>query len=653
MSTDEAPSQALESLTIAPLPSNNADTPPIITQLVPVVWELISRYITGAEVISICSVLSKPMWLRFRQGISGEIVFGATDPVPRSPALYSFITHLPKITSVVLGNSSSKIWRAGPQVLDLFPPTIRSISLNLPFYLSVWLVIPPNHPLPDIDDTKLVAKKSRKVKSRLFLLTTAPSFYLQKKLPALQSLRIKAAERCVKVEGQTLNLTPHESVIKTALNNFLKGLPTSLQHLTLPKVGGETDAIMSLLPDQLESFDFLVNGSMSEATLKFPQLRRLSLDIDVYGGQSLCTKILYNLPASLEELEWLQRSLAEYSMIDLSSYSLLKSLTMRYRAYHGVQTTFPKTLTALDLATGDSPFGHFHELPRSLTSFIWHFSLANSRYGYVSDWKNLPSSLLILDLREYFVLADNEYQHLPRHLTRLSLSLSPATWPIHECQKSCEYTCRCIQNQLRYDRNPSDMVALDLPAGLRSLSILNTYFGPRFYQNLPSTLEELEIDSRALLDETTFCQLPPKLKVLTIIRAPDLNPAAWDSMSTDELLELRADSSLRCASFAKLPRTLIRLEIDDKKKIFDKHIKDLPRGLRHFYSLATETLSTRCAADLPRELFTFRVAKVLLEDPRPTRMQLLLAFPSVVPVFDLHFMTAKGRRVLLENLVSH
>lgn len=424
--------------------------------------------------------------------------------------------------------------------------------------------------------------------------------------------------------------------------------------------------MISLLPDGLLDVEYCVDGTMNGSSLKFPSnLRRLAIEVDYAPGSALiCSKMIDKLPHTLETLEWIQKPLEmDSSQLHRLASHPLKSLIFHHSIFAdpdlSLFSILPRSLTSLELVGRECAIGTFSELPRTLISFNWtsmarypSYALRQVRYY---DWENLPRDLEVLELRDMFIMTDLDYKILPRTITRLVLSISPCYWPCHDCgTMDCRKLCEAALFDPKIPRaeEPSDLIALDLPPKLVYLHIMNTYFGPRFFQNLPMTLETLDVDTRALLDESTFTQLPAKLKVLNLERTPRLKYEALNFLPTDELRELKVwNGSLAGESFCMLPRSLTRLQVDDKRSYCDKHIKDLPRGLLHFICPQADQLTTRCAADLPRGLLTFKIAKIIIEDPRPTRMQLVLAFPTAVPAFDLHYVTAKGRRVNLETLV--
>lgn len=666
MATEIASPQGLEMLpNIAPARQTSAEALPVITQLVPVIWELISRYITGADVISVCSTLSKPMWLRFRLGISGDFIIRPTEPIPPSPAMFSFLQYLPRLTSITLYNNNLRLWRSGPRVFDLFPSTIRSISLNIPFRFGTWLVIPRDRPLMDRKEPAVHSHKSRRAKVRHILLEIAPTFDLGQKFPVLESLTIRAANNDSQLHYRLEDLRIYDSAIQKAKKNFLSGLPSSLQRIALPALHEYSEVYMSVLPDGLLDIEFFADGQSNDPKFKLPsKLRRLAIEVHMGSGSAdFSSKVLANLPRTVEMLEWFQKS----TELDSSKFRHLASHPLHTLIFHHGTFTdptlslfalMPRALTALEINGPEPSVGSFSELPRSLISFVWTvtpvYPQYNDRLLRYYDFENLPRDLEVLELRDMFVVTDLDYKLLPRNLTRLVLSISPCFWPGHECfTMECRNICRKLPFCREAPRNgvPSELIGLDLPPKLLSLRLINTYFGRTFFQSLPFTLETLDFDSQAPLDETTLSLLPSNLKVLNIERAPLLSPTAFNFLPTSELTELKVwNGNLHGESFALLPRGLTRLHVDAQRFYSDSHIKDLPRGLLHFIVPLSDKLTSKCAADLPRSLLTFRISKIILDDSRPSKMDLVLAFPSAVPVFDLNFVNHKGRRVHLENL---
>lgn len=643
--------------------STHVEAPSPMTLLVPVVWELITRYIGGSEIIAVCSTLSKPMWARFRLGVSGQFSIRPVVSLPSSPCLYSFLKYLPRLTSISLLNSHLTLWRSGPRIFELFPPTIRHVSLAIPLYFDLWLIIPREKPLPLANDAEIVTDtKRRRTAKRLPFQVLLPKFKIGELVPALESLCITSAPvESLKQHSSVPDLSTHTRMLTEAKQNFIKSLPPSLSRIELPFLGEHTPQILKVMSDSIQDTEICLQECPSGTILRFPNnIRRLGLKTgSVVGYPTVATLNLFSdIPDSLETLEWHHMLFAfDLSSLKPLARSHLQTLELTILSVNSYETrvfdALPPTLTSFTITALDILPERFSQLPRQLTTLSMCLLRPCHSHHAFYEFEGLPEGLKVLELRHSFHMKFKDFGLLPRGITRLVLALREYCWPSHICvSRECESNCAHARLAIgTYGEDLSGKVAKHLPPHLTSLKILNSYFDQEFLSGLPETLETLEFESRASLGEYAFSQLPAGLKTLNFSRSPIIDEKAmnWLPQGLTDLKMWNAEKFCS-SSIEHLPRSLISLQLEGFTAFHDKDVKALPRGLLHLIVPKTESLTSESARDLPRGLVTFRITSMVLKEPRPTKMDLIMAFPTAVPAFDIHFTSSKRRRIYLEQL---
>ena len=579
---------------------------------------------------------------------------------------FSLLRHMPRIKSVDLSNASLGIWRMGPRMFQLFPSTIRSISLNLPFTLKLWLSIPHDTLLPANNGLLITTKSGPKAK-KAQLIVKEPNFTIGEWVPSLERLTIRVTSSKY-IDSHFLPdcALPSDKIISAAYLNFIKSLPSTLQHIDLPVLAISSDDILMHLTSRPTSAELNFEMAAMESAAQAPDsVRHLVLTttqngafFDAYGRGA--PNFLSKLPSSLESLEWFDNHWkGTETLRPLATCSTLRSFTLACHQFEGslnnhIFTLIPSSLTELTLSGMYLQTGlNFVSLPRTLTSLVWS---DQATYAPLSsfDYVNLPPALQLLSMRYLILMDESDFSLLPRTLMHLTVSFNPALWlQRHTCSiTSCQNHCKNSAVFRGGGYTLPDDVSRHLPPHLTYLKVHRSYFAGPFFSNLPDALETLEVDTQLALGNGALSLLPCNLTSLSL-----------------EVLRLHKHEALDClpsalrflkivptepenykVAVALLPRSLTTLHFEKSNFLVDNDVMDLPRTLLHLIVPASDKLTTKCASQLPRRLTTLKISNMLMQEPRPTKMQLVLAFPSALPIFELNCVTAKRRRVNLENL---
>ena len=647
---------------------NSAEVLAPLANLMPVIWELVSRYITGLDILSICSVLSKAMWYRIRMGVFGEFSIRSTASITPAPLYYSFLRLMPRVTSVSLLHVGLSIWRIGPRFFEYLPPTIRSLSISLPFSLDIWLCIPHNHPLPTYDSA-VVAQKVRPKVTNVRFVHSQPTFNMGALLPSMECLTIQTGDnKSIVPHIVSASMLPSQQLLKAVVQQFVQSLPSGLQHLNLPPFTSSSSNILDFYTgSHLTSVNISFDGVHEKLVVLVPESVRhlvLSTTKQPFGDDRRASALfLSKLPPLLDTFEWFDTHETDMeALLPLASHSMLRSLSMtffrlesRYSTPVSLYSLLPRFLTHCSITAHWLDEIKMADLPRTLTSLSWTNHPNMFTYPFSSlDYCNLPSGLEVLSLKHLILMDEGDVRILPRTLTHLTISFHPALWKqLHVCKdRLCTSQCLRVANYRGGNYTLPDDVSRHLPTTLTYLKILSSHCTDAFFCNLPSSLETLDIFTYCALGHGALSGLPFSLTSLSIDTSQLHKDETLENLPSNlRFLKIVPSETVHCKiAVPLLPRSLTSLHIEKCDFLLDDNVKDLPRGLIHLIAPGSERLTTRCASDLPRGLVTLKLSKIVMQEPRPTKMELVLAFPSALPIFELNCVTAKRRHVHLENL---
>jgi hypothetical protein len=632
----------------------------------PAILELITHFLNGYDILALCMTCSKPLFARIRAGGAVRFSIGPTDVSAWSADGFGMLQYFPRLTTISIRQSSLKVWKIGPKIFNVFPPTVRSISLLLPISLGEWLLIgadqlqtplveeaedpeivsspeapetsseatpsspvaskpkraPPKRnkrrkaPTPEVGAlptvAQVIAKQTAPVSSsspsKARNMHLVPHFHLSRQFPSLEVLEVSGG---LKYSLKRLE-TPFfgESAQGLAKSRFVASLPATMQRVSLPEMGIFAWTVPASLPPTLSQLDLVAEeiDAPDGAARNFPKdLQYLTLATQQKLDAPRHGRIFLDLPTALEKLDWTYSRTGSVNPV----LSVLTDLICLPNLVH----------LELDLDLGQSHLNNsvsspglenwFSYLPRRLETLK-----VNGR-ALVSKnclWSSLPASLTFLHL--YALTIDftdggqwpvGKWEGFPPCLTDLKLGgyLVMRDPDFEALPRSL--TRLCLEtHQCSFSHSCSD-----LGHGNGSACDLMRMLGRRDFGLtdaaallLPSSLESLTLHS-TIFGANFWSNLPETLTHLDMATMQSLSASDLASLPLS-LTHLRVYQApnVHASIFAQLPHSLVKLEISDGQ-VFEqtpKAVAQLPPNLKHLLIERFIFMRDQYVISLPRGL---------------------------------------------------
>lgn len=610
-----------------------------LTGFFPVMYELLSQYMTGYELLALELTCSKGILTRLRRAQIRRFWIGPIEAPNWPLSGFAALSHYRSLTSFTIHNSILPVMKKGPVLLEKLPPTIRHLSLRIPYRLGTWLlVIPPSRmatPTKQKRKSKRAAVEVDLDQIGLHLHSEPQDFNLASLFPNLATIEISGGIS-YGVGAWTTTVTPETSNITIA--NFVRSLPrTFMQRVSLPTLGENTwqvlvpsltvlsqsfgstnrklsslDASKALnqaktLPDTLQDLDIIAHECTIpwDALYELPsELSRLHVDIslssfpDIYSSEA--GLFFSRLPKNLTDLslDITPRASTFNSEIFLSFNRFpspaLTRLTLQLKTAGTLQPwlleAMPRTLTELTLTTYHVMINEHTSLaalPPNLKFFLFKAISAHHapRIPYAGYLK-IPSSIESLELGNTFAFTDVVFSALPRELTSLTLNLSCIAFENHVCTNACFMRCRTELERMKefsyYLASPT------LPPTPTPVTPPWDVMQAAIYGDLSTLPEEYLANGsemKCLTDEGASFGLPPLLSSLTL-HASSFGPSFFQALDTavPQLghLSFATDQILPRDSLASLP-ALTSLHISTSPYLCPQALNCLPPSLTYLH----------------------------------------------------------------------
>lgn len=610
----------------------------------PVMYELLSQYMTGCELLALELTCSKGIITRLRRAQIRRFWIGPLEAPNWSISGFGALCYYKSLTSFTIHNSMLPVMKKGPVLFEKLPPTIRHLSLRIPYLLGTWLLIKPPSSLRS--PTKAVKKSKRAVvdvdisKLTLQLFSEPQDFNMASLFPQLTIIEISGGISYASGQGRSLPIVSSETAITTT-ENFVRSLPrTFMQRVSLPGLGENTWRVLvpslsvlkampgsrykslspqaassaldqaKTLPDTLQELDLHVHDLEVpwDALYELPSsLTRLKLDFSLSGfpeiNTSESTSFFSRLPPTLTELLLdLTPRPSYYDNNIFRSFILhpipsLTRLSLNLQAAGAIESwiieAMPRTLTDLKISgylASFSGLSSLAKLPPYLKIFTFnstatHYAPRIPYLGYL----DMPQSIEELELGSSFGLTDAVFAALPRALTSLVLTLSSMTFENHVCTTTCFRRCR--QEIERLVEFSQYLAAPGVPPSPHPSVLSYETLQYALYNNLEGlTDDELAYgrELRCLTDDGAAYGLPPHIVSLTF-NASSFGPRFFQALdhATPQLgrLSFTTDQILPQASLSSLSSSsaFTSLHISNTPYLCPTALKFLPPTLTYLY----------------------------------------------------------------------
>lgn len=615
-----------------------------LNHLLPVIYELISQYLSGYDLMALQLTCSRGVVMRVRTASIKTFSITPSDHVSWSGAGFGSLKYFSRLTNIKLTDSNLSVLKEGPSLLNYFPPSIRSITLSLPFKLGFWLLIDPSH--ADRQFRKEHAMKTMKNKkpiSPVHLIKQyekAPELALSEIFPHLEQVKISGGIM------HSLNVSRKEKNEEAAILPFIASLSRcpNLKQLSLPTwpckstnrrdQGATTteedmQSSLSTVPalfSRLQGLELSWHSAvMAEDALHHLPLGLQSLLVDASNcafptsSTDTCLQFFSKLPSSLEVFHlvfhqgtsyldtasqgddsntdylWSGFQLSPAGQGSLHTMIIeLTSFTIRDENFFKI---LPSGLTRLEITLtlcGSSRVPDVSGLPPRLrhlrilqgpTLRSHALSFRSAVYGY----DHLPVDIQILHLGSCTIMDDATIEKLPRNVSELTIQFSRLSfYPMNrEEEETMKAGAHPVFPQI-WLHSLSDACSSLLPPNVASLSLTDTYFGNQFLWQLPQNLTKLEFQTNfPKLDLECFNCLPSSLTQLRILKSPGIYPAALNYLSSG-LKDLYYEEN---DSVWGGPPPLA-----------DKDLATLPASLTALHLVGGKEITDGCVRSLPRSL---------------------------------------------------
>jgi hypothetical protein len=544
-----------------------------------------------------------------------------SDPLPSWDfPFFASLSYFSRMHSVSILNPTLLVLRRGWMILNHMPPSITSLALVLPIDFGSWLCM-------DKYDPRVISKVfgEKGHKHEVATRTSYPTYNVAKNMPNLTHLCISTI--------------PHRSDMFSSLTNW----STTSRHTAV-------ETFFKSCPPTLTTVQF-PHCSPDFRRLNFPQLDHIgveyasrSLELDTRTWELLPSTLsridLSIMDATIQTFEGLPGSLRTFNMVlkkrewrdkYLKGLGDLMITHMSLELFTGVISEnffsmLPKSLISFELDCRYCPPLQYSHLPQSLTKLVFNVEEPGDSFWTVC----FPPTLVHLELKYNWILSYEDILVFPRGLTYLSLNLK---LPRHNrLQSNCSTALPETLKSLKISSSDLFQDFLDtLPSELTSLDFVTTAFlGPNALRSLPPTLIKLAIECKGGITEEALGALPSGLQDLTVTNGEKIS---------NRIISL-------------LPPSMLHLSIINNCLLDDHSIVELPRGLISLRLPQNTKLTVACAAHLPKSLYTLQVRSILMTSPPPPKAELMQSFPHWLPVYELPWLTKRGKKFNLVGLRS-
>ena len=461
-----------------------------IADVLPIVYELVAKYISGFDLLALELTCSKAVMARMRRARIRSFWIGPCLTPTWQVSGFSALSQFRHLSSITLHNSTLQIMKRGPEIFNHFPSTLRSISLRIPVKFGQWILI--KYPEAYRDKRREKACRTRKEvmvnldRATLVLHSTPQHYRLAEQFPHLESLVIFGG-----VHHHRRALHVDRVVKETSIMRFLSSLPKNcLRKLNISGIpvktwvevfqaekmaikAEEEMMAMKLLPSLASGLDHEVP---SRSSLSLNDVSAIvPTRVIPRGKKGKRTKQLLSAnfahlmtPSPLPSTATSSPSTATSSVESSSSHSsssilsILPSSSSSSSPSSSFPSSFYQYLPLRELVLSSSEEEIFHDALHYLPSQLSHLELD---FAHCS----MPSHANNFDYYDFF-------DHLPQSLTSMkwtmaSTTVDPSNWIANSnfcthpnlTKLSIEFTCVSL----------TEHFLRKLPVGLLELDICN------------------------------------------------------------------------------------------------------------------------------------------------------------------------------------